>query len=284
MPFAIGKVQRDAAFRPRRQQVLQPDVGKRAAHHHAIVAAPRAEGIEVLLGHAVLNQKAAGGPVHGNIARGRDVVGGHGIAQQRQHARAVDFADGPGRGSEADEERRLLNVSRGVLPWVKRAAGHGNGIPSGVAVPGILVTLAEHLRADGAAQGFTHFRLRRPDVAQVDGVALAVFAQRFGGQVDIHGARQRVSHHQRRRRQVIRAHLGMHAALKIAIAGKHRRGHQLALGHRARHFRRQRPAVADARGAAITHQVEVQTGERLEQSRLPANIPSPLSSRARGWF
>ena len=59
----------------------------------------------------------------------------------RQDARAVDLADGAGSRSEADEERRLLNVSRGFLPSVKRAAGHGNGVPGGIAVPGILVTL-----------------------------------------------------------------------------------------------------------------------------------------------
>src|SRR5208337_3171408 len=130
--------------------------------------------IEIFLGHAVLNQEAAGGPVQGNIARRRNVVGSHGITEQRQDARAVDLADGPGGRSAADKERWLLNVSRGLPPLVKRAASDRDGIPGGIAVPDILVTLTEHLRANGAAEGFAHLRLRGPDIAQVDGVTLAV--------------------------------------------------------------------------------------------------------------
>ena len=37
--LAVGQVPRDAAFGAGREQVLEADVGERAAHHHLVVAA-----------------------------------------------------------------------------------------------------------------------------------------------------------------------------------------------------------------------------------------------------
>ena len=48
----------EAALGPGRELVAQADVGERAAHHHLVVAAPRAVGVEVALLHAVLDQVA----------------------------------------------------------------------------------------------------------------------------------------------------------------------------------------------------------------------------------
>ena len=45
---AVGEVQRDAALGARRQEVAQADVGEGAAHHHLVVAAAGAVGVEVL--------------------------------------------------------------------------------------------------------------------------------------------------------------------------------------------------------------------------------------------
>ena len=59
----------------------------------------------------------------------------------------------------------------------------------------------------------------------------------------------------------------MNAALKIPVAGKDRGGHQTTVRHRLRDFRRQRPAVPDAGCAAIAHQIETNSGERVEQPR-----------------
>ena len=57
---AVGEVQRDAALGAGRQLVAQADVGERAAHHHLVVAAARAVGVEVLGLDAVLVQVLAG--------------------------------------------------------------------------------------------------------------------------------------------------------------------------------------------------------------------------------
>ena len=80
-----------AAFGARRQLIAQTDVGQRSAHHHFVIAAARAVGIEIPRLHAVLDQVFAGGAVGGNIAGGRDVIGGDRIAQHRQHAQAGEI-------------------------------------------------------------------------------------------------------------------------------------------------------------------------------------------------
>ena len=46
--LAVGQVPGDAAFGAGREQVLQPHVGKRAAHHDFVVAAAGAVGVEIL--------------------------------------------------------------------------------------------------------------------------------------------------------------------------------------------------------------------------------------------
>ena len=54
---------RHAALGARRELVAQADVGERAAHHHLVVAAARAVGVEVALLHAVLLEVGPGGAV-----------------------------------------------------------------------------------------------------------------------------------------------------------------------------------------------------------------------------
>ena len=63
----------------------------------------------------------------------------------------------------------------------------------------------------------------RPDVAQEHILAGLVLAERLRQEIDIHAAGQRVRHHQRRRRQIVRLHQRIHAAFEIAIAGEHAR-------------------------------------------------------------
>ena len=93
--------------------------------------------------------------------------------------------------------------------------------------------------------------------------AVAAFAERFFRQIDVGRAGQRVSHDQRRTGQIICLHQRIHAAFEIAIAAKHRRGDQIAVGHGIGHRLRQRPAVADARRAAVADGLEAECIERI---------------------
>ena len=86
-------------------------------------------------------------------------------------------------------------------------------------------------------------------------------AQRFRRQIDIHRARQRIGDHQRRRGQIICLHQRIDAPLEIAIAAEHGGHHQIFFRHRLAHRVGQRSAVADAGGAAESHQVEVELFE-----------------------
>ncbi len=81
------------AFLGRDEQVLDADICKRAARHDQVVAAARAVGVEVAGLDAALLQVLPGRAVGGDIAGGGDVVGGDRVAEQAQHARALDSFD-----------------------------------------------------------------------------------------------------------------------------------------------------------------------------------------------
>ena len=75
---------RPAALGARRHLVAQADVRERAAHHHFVIAAPRAVRVEVLLLDAVLDQPFPGRARRRNVAGRRDVVGRDRIAEHRR--------------------------------------------------------------------------------------------------------------------------------------------------------------------------------------------------------
>ncbi len=122
-----GRWTRPAAFRAGRELIAQADVGQRSAHHHFVIAAARAIGIEVLGLHALRDQVLAGGAVLGDVARGRDVVGGDGIAEHGQDAHAVEVVDRGGGVHHVVEVRRLLDVG-GVGRPTRRCSPVGTGM------------------------------------------------------------------------------------------------------------------------------------------------------------
>ena len=95
------------------------------------------------------------------------------------------------------------------------------------------------------------------------------FSDRLLAQINIDSSGQRKRHHQRRRHQIIRANFRIDSAFEVAIARKHRRHHQIFVFDRARYFGRQRPRIADASRAAITHEMKFQLLQiRQQTSRL----------------
>ena len=105
-PFLVG------------QRVAQPDVAEGAAHHHLVVAAPRAVAVELERRDAVLLQPLAGrAPGRDRAGRG-DVVGGDRVAEHRQRARADDVVDRRRLLADAVEERRPRDVGRRLVPAV----------------------------------------------------------------------------------------------------------------------------------------------------------------------
>ena len=88
--LAGGEVRGVAALAAVGQRVAQADVAERAAHHHLVVAAARAERVEVARLDAVLDQVAAGGHVARDRAGRGDVVGRDRVAEHDEAAGVVD--------------------------------------------------------------------------------------------------------------------------------------------------------------------------------------------------
>ena len=259
---------RHATFRARHQQVAQTDVGEGAAHHHLVVATTGAVRVEVRRCHTQRLQVARRRGILGDIASRGDVVRGDGVAKHGQRACALNFGDSLRRHGHAVEVGRVAHVRALVIPGVAVAFGHGNGVPGGIAREHARVALLEHGGVDAASDGSGHFLRARPDVLQVDRLAIAPRAERLGGDVLVQRTRQRVSHHERRRSEEVHLYFRVHPAFEVAVARQHRSGDDVTSLHGFRDFRLQWTAVADAGSAAVTHSEEADLLEFAEQTRL----------------
>src|SRR6188474_3908329 len=128
--------------------------------------------------------------------------------------------------------------------------------------------MPEHVRVDAVRDRALDLLWRRPDVAEKDRLAVGARTQRLALQVDVHRSRERIGHYQRRRGQVIHPDLGMDATLEVAVPGEHRHSNDVTRAHRLGDLGTQRPGIADARGAAIAHDVEADPFEIGEQPGL----------------
>ena len=239
------------------ERVAQPDVAEGAAHHHLVMSAAGAIAVEVERRHAVRLEPLAGRAPAGDRARGRDVVGGHRVAQHRQHPRAHDVGDGRRLGRQPLEERRQRDVARCRVPGVAVALRDGQAPPALVALEHAGIGRAEELGRDGLADGGTDLlaaaarcrtgRPARPSRSRPSGSVVRSMSTRPASAI---------RDHQRRRREVAGPDLGMDAALEVAVARQHRRDHQVVVLDRLRDRCVERPAVADAGRAAVADEVE----------------------------
>mmetsp|Transcript_26275 Transcript_26275/g.62209 ORF Transcript_26275/g.62209 Transcript_26275/m.62209 type:complete len:395 (+) Transcript_26275:4406-5590(+) len=232
----LAVLQREAAFHPRavlagrQHQVLDPHIGKGAAHHHIVIAAARAIGVEVGLEDAVLGQELAGrrGLLEG--AGRADVVGSDRVAEQRHDAGALDAGfQRLGFHREAFEERRLGDVGA-LWPVVDLALDALDCIPQPAGLLRDLVVVGlERLRVHRMLHQLVDLVTRWPDVAEVDRLALLAGAHRLGHQVARHIAGNRVGDDQRRAGQEVGLQIGMDARLEIAVARQHGRADQVVV-------------------------------------------------------
>ena len=151
--------------------------------------------------------------------------------------------------------------------------------PGGVALEHVGVLLLEHLPGDALADHRIDLAAGRPDVLEEDLLALLVEAERLLGEIDIHRAGDRVGDHQRRRGEIVGAHVGVDAAFEVAVAREHRRRHQIVLVDRLGDFLRQRTGIADAGGAAEADQVEAERVEILLQAGFLVVVGDHLRAR-----
>ena len=266
-PFARGAVSvrgvilRDPALHPGHHQVLDAHVGERSALHDSVVAAPRAVAVEVFHLDAVLPQVAARGRVRLDRTGRADVVGGDGIAQQGQRTRAADVVDRVGRRAERGKERRLLDVGRSGVPRVGRARRARHVVPERVLRLEVGIQAAIIRGVGGACQQLLYGLRTRPQVAQIDVVAVAVASHRLAGQVDVHPSGERERHDQRRTHQKVGTDVLVDAGLEVPVAAQHAGGHDAVAGHGLLDGRVERAGVADAGRAAVADGLEPQSVE-----------------------
>src|SRR5690606_34019047 len=96
--------------------VADTDVGEGAAHHHFVVAAPRAVGVEVPGGDAQGLQVQAGRRAGLDVAGGGNVIGGDRVAEDGQDARAEDIRRRLQGLVDAAEVGRMLHIGGRRIP------------------------------------------------------------------------------------------------------------------------------------------------------------------------
>jgi len=88
-----------------------------------------------------------------------------------------------------------------------------------------------------------YFLRGRPDIAEINRLAVFAGTDRFGHQVLEHGAGDGVRDHQWGRSQEVGFDVGMDARLEVAIAGEHGTGDQVVLHDHFLELRIERPAL-----------------------------------------
>ena len=282
--LARGIMDRHTAFEHRAvgghvHEVLDADVGERAAHHHFMVAATRAVLVKISLAHLTISQPATGGRGELDGAGRRDVVGRDLVAEQRQNAGVLHVLHG--RGSEAHvlEIGRVLDVGGGHVPLVGLARRRLHLAPVDVALEHVGIAFLEDFLGDELADEALNFLRGRPDVAQENFFSSLVGSNRLLREILRYGTSQRIRDDQRRRGQIIGLHVGADAAFEIAVAGENRGGDDPVLVDAVRHFSRQRAGIADAGRAAKAHDVEPELVEVLLQAGIGEVLANHLRAR-----
>ena len=223
-----------------------------------MIAATRAVRVEVCRLYPMLNQVFAGRAAFFDGTGGRYVVRGDAVAKNGQHPRPFDVLHRSRLGGHVIKIGSAFDVSGVRLPGVSLAVRRGQVLPAFIAGEYGSVVLAKHLRIHAVGDCLIHLFLCRPEIAQVNWLALLVMAERVFFKINADSSRQRVRHHQRRRHEVIGANLRVDAPFKIAIATQHRSHHQAFVFDLLRYLRRQRSGVAYASHASVTNGVEAQ--------------------------
>ena len=106
----------------------------------------------------------------------------------------------------------------------------------------------------------------RPDIFEIDWLAVFAGAERLSCQVFLHGTSECIGDNERRGSEIVGLCIGADAAFEISIAGEHSRCDQAVVVDGFGNFRRKRAGIADAGGAAKTYDVEADLIERFLQA------------------
>ena len=260
-------------------EVLDADIGEGAAHHHFMVAAPRAVLVEVRLAHLALGQPLASRRGQLDGACRRDVVGGDLVAEERENARIDNVLDGIGGHGHALEIGRMLHIGGVHAPLEGLAHGRLHLAPVRVAVEHVRIALLEHLLGHELLDEGRDFLGGGPDVLEINVLPVLALAQRLGGQVHMDVASQRIGDDEGRRGQIVGLHIRVDAAFEVAVARDHGGGDGAVVVDGLGDLFGQRAGVADAGGAAVTDEVEAELVELLLQAGVGEIFAHDLRAR-----
>ena len=214
-------IARHAAFDSGDHFVLDADVGKGAAHHNVMMTTPRAIAVEIRLRDLMFHQPFASRRVRFDATRGRNMVGGDAIAQNRQRFRVDNVADRCRCHAHAVKIGRIGHISAARAPLIGFAALDLDRLPMFVALIDAGIAAFEHFAADRGSHRLVDFLIAGPNIAQIHIHTVRTGANGRGREIFGHGAFQRIGNDQRRRGQKVCAHVGRHASFKVAVARNH---------------------------------------------------------------
>ncbi len=225
-----------------------------------MIAPARAIGVELRNRHLMGLQIFARRAVFLDGARRGNVVGGDGVAEQRKHARILNRLDLFRLFGHAFEIGRVRHIGRS-RPAIGLAVASVDRLPFFIALEDVGIARGEHFCGHMFAHDLGDFLVGRPDVFEEDIIAVLILAERIGGEVDVHRAGERIGDHERRRSEIVCAHVLRYAAFEVAVAGKNRCDREIVVIDGFRDRRRQGAGITDAGCAAIAHKIEA---ERVE--------------------
>ena len=207
------------------------------------------------------------------------MVGRDTVSEFGQHSRAADVFGLRRLYGHSLKIRRLFDVSRIRLPHISLALRDGQFAPALVSREDFGVAFAKHSRFHGFLDRLRNFPLRRPQIRQEYWATLAIPPQRLIAEISINLSDQREGYDQRRRHQIVGAHLRINPAFEIAISRQYRRDHQILFFNCFRNHCRKRPGIADASSTSVAHDVEAQLVEVFHQPGVFEVIAHHLRSR-----
>ena len=113
--FHLWHVDGVATFLSIQHLVLDPDIGKGAAHHHFVVATTAAIAVPLCTGHVVCFQIFGGWTIARNVACRADVIRRRAVGHDRQTACTCNRTHGLDFARDI-KEGRLLDIGAGWIP------------------------------------------------------------------------------------------------------------------------------------------------------------------------
>ena len=223
-------------------------------------------GVEVATLDAVASKPLARRGVSLDISGRGDVIGGDRVAELEQNAGIGDVTNRVGFSLHTVEDRQLADIGGGRIPGEGFTLGGLQLLPTRATVEDVGVALGVHLSGDGRSDDLLDLLGGGPQIGQTNLAAVRGGGQHIVVEIDVHGASDRVDHHQRRAGQVVHLDVGADATLEVTVAGEYCRDGQIVLVDGGRDLGDERTSVTDTGGAAVADQVESHGSKVLGES------------------